>query len=87
MEMSTMRHDKNFLNFRVDDELMAAIDEAAERNGWDRSKQVRAMLEAAFGLVRQPYIPVPRHDQQLSFSGPHRGAPGTVLPRRRASSR
>ena len=83
----TMRHDKNFLNFRVTEELMTAIDEAAAQNGWDRSKQVRAMLEAAFGMVRRPYIPVPTQDQQLSFSVPHRGAPGTILRRRRASSR
>ena len=66
------RQDKYFLNFRVSEELMVAIDHAAQQSGWDRSKQVRAMLEACFGMGRQPYIPMPNGTTQnhLPFGKP-----------------
>ena len=66
------RQDGCFLNFRVSQELMEAIDHAADRSGWDRSKQVRAMLEACFGMGKLPYIPVPPGptQDQLPFGKP-----------------
>jgi hypothetical protein len=82
------RQDGHFLNFRVSDQLMEAIDQAAAQSGWDRSKQVRAMLEAAFGLGRRPYIPVPTGttQDQLNFGNPLRVTPGRMSRRRRTAA-
>lgn len=70
-----------FLNFRISEELKAALDDAATRSGWDRSKQARTMLEAAFGITHKPYIPVPTADGR-HFRQPAHGAPGRKSRRR-----
>ena len=72
-----------FLNFRISTELAACLDDAAKRSGWDRSKQARRMLEAAFGITHKPFIPVPQPEGvPLSFRKPIHRAPGRKSHRR-----
>jgi hypothetical protein len=65
-----MKRQGPFLNFRVSDELMVCIDDAAQKSGWDRSKQVRYMLETMFGMARQPYFPKPKAADNSHYSMP-----------------
>ena len=64
---------RQFLNFPVDDDLMAQIDAAAEASGIVRAKQARALIEYALGYVRKPYIPE-EHQAGLPFKQPTRKA-------------
>lgn len=43
--------------FRISAVLYQKIESAAEQNGWDVSKQLRAHLERDYGIEQKPYIP------------------------------
>lgn len=57
--------------FRCSEDLKHKIEEAAKRNKWDMSKQVRATLEKVYGT--EPYIPgFPGPTQESSSQKPRK---------------
>ena len=71
--MSQAKPRRHFLNFEVEEELLAMIDETAKRSNWDRSKQARALIKYALGIPNQPYIPMERahmQEPELPFGKP-----------------